>query len=805
MTPRGPRGDQSQPFDQRFLLFMLLSVSILMMFGGLGAPPPVEPAAQGAAGNVANENSDEFADELAEDADIAKPSAGKTELSATASDPDNAIAAEEGPAAEPQKVGLGSVDPEAPYRMLITLDNVGAGVERVELSSPDYRDLDDRSGYLGRLGAIDAPTKGAQITLVGRGTPAEQAGLQVGDIITSIQVTKKAEEGQATEKNSLTSAAELEAALATTKPGQTVRLGVSRTGAKQRSVEIKLIRQTLDLIRPEAENVRLHSPALAETYRSVGSLLVGLTRVGSLNTDDEEIVEANRRLATETWNVVEADEQSVTFSKQLADLGVTIEKRYVLAQLPAEGVQKATPAYHFDLQVSVRNTGTRAQAIGYELTGPNGLPIEGHWYAYKVGRGFSSYGLRDVVVRYANDKFTQISCASVVKGDVDPMGQGAPLAYVGVDAQYFASIIMPQKPTLTDVRFSEVRAVLPTADPGGDVRDSWKNASFVLSRKPEKLEPGAAALVDDYRIFAGPKLPELLAEYRVNDDPNHAIDGVLYYGWFGWAARPMLGLLHIFHSIFGNYGIAIILLTVVVRGAMFPLSKHQQQSMQKMQLLKPELDRITERYKSDAQKRAAAQQELFRKNNYNPAAGCLPMFIQLPIFIGLYRALAVDVELRQAPLFSDAIRFCSNLAAPDMFYDWSALTPRWWDNGEGMIALGPYLNLLPILSVVLFLVQSKMTMPEPTNDQMRLQQQMMKYMMGFMGLLLFKVASGLALYFIASSLWGLAERKLLPRPALPAGALAAPASAPLDKPVRTGGNKSPRGGRRGKPGDKKRR
>lgn len=800
MTPRGPRGDQSQQFDQRFLLFMLMSVTILIFFNGLTARPPVEPA-----GEVAQAAPEQEADgaEAAEQtgdsggvADQTPPSKSQTgEQQPAESEP---VADE--PVAEPQKVGLGSIDPDSPYRMLITLDNVGAGVERIELSSDEYRDLDDRSGYLGRLSTIDAPVGGAQVTVVGRGTPAEQAGIAVGDIIRSARVVEGPRAAALSESVSITSASDLERWLDATTPRQTIELGVRPADGAEQQVRLKLIRQPLDLVRPEAENVRLHSPDVADDYESVASLLVRLTRVGSLGVESPELIAANTQLEDETWAIEESTERSAIFRKTISSLGIAVTKRYTLAEIAGE---EGEPAYHFDLEVEVANLGADEKAIAYELTGPNGLPIEGFWYAYKVGRGFSSYGLRDVVVRYTNDRFTQIACSAVANGNVDPMGQGKPLAYAGVDAQYFAAIVIPEKPSLSDVCFSEVRAELATKPLGEKARDTWQNASFVMARQAETLPPGGVSIADSYRVFAGPKLPELLAKYQAGGDPAHAIDGVLYYGWFGWAARPMLGLLHIFNSIVGNYGIAIILLTVVVRGAMFPLSKHQQQSMQKMQLLKPELDRITERYKTDMQKRSQAQQELFRKHNYNPAAGCMPMFIQLPIFIGLYRALAVDVELRQAPLFSDSIRFCSNLAAPDMFYDWSAITPSWWDNGQGIIALGPYLNLLPILSVVLFLVQSKMTMPEPTNDQMRLQQQMMKYMMGFMGLLLFKVASGLALYFIASSLWGVAERKLLPKPAMPASTGETPKPLP-EKPVRTGGNKPPRGGRKKSGGKKKR-
>jgi YidC/Oxa1 family membrane protein insertase len=218
----------------------------------------------------------------------------------------------------------------------------------------------------------------------------------------------------------------------------------------------------------------------------------------------------------------------------------------------------------------------------------------------------------------------------------------------------------------------------------------------------------------------------------------------------------------------GNYGVAIILLTVLVRGCMFPLSIRQTRGAQKMQELQPEIKRIAEKYKNNPEAKVRAQQELFRKHNYNPLSGCLIILLQFPVFIGLYRGLAVDVELRQAPLISESIRWCSNLAAPDMLFPWHGFMPGFVTDSpsSGLLSilfLGPYFNLLPVLTITLFILQQKMFMPPATDDQQRTQQKMMKFMMVFMGLIFFKVASGLCLYFIATSLWGLAERKLLPK------------------------------------------
>jgi YidC/Oxa1 family membrane protein insertase len=182
-------------------------------------------------------------------------------------------------------------------------------------------------------------------------------------------------------------------------------------------------------------------------------------------------------------------------------------------------------------------------------------------------------------------------------------------------------------------------------------------------------------------------------------------------------------------------------------------------------------------------------QELWRKHNYNPMGGCLLALVQLPIFIGLYRALMIDVELRGAPLFGKAVRWCSNLGAPDMLYDWSGWMPAFIaDPGHGW--LGPYFNVLPIITIGLFLVQQKMFMPPATDEQTAMQQKIMTYMMIFMGFLFYTVASGLCLYFIASSLWGIGEKKLLPKligtgPAKPSAAVSSGRAPAL---VPSGGN-----------------
>ncbi|MCS7045958.1 MAG: YidC/Oxa1 family insertase periplasmic-domain containing protein [Gemmataceae bacterium] len=223
--------------------------------------------------------------------------------------------------------------------------------------------------------------------------------------------------------------------------------------------------------------------------------------------------------------------------------------------------------------------------------------------------------------------------------------------------------------------------------------------------------------------------------------------------------------------VFGSQGIAILLLTVLVRGMMFPISKKQAIFSIKMQEMAPELKKLAEQYKDDPRGRMEAQSKLYKKHGVNPFSGCLPMFLQLPIFLGLYFALQESISFRLAGFL-----WIENLAAPDMLLWWSESIPiiSSPDNQSGlsrgllesilgMFYLGPYLNILPIFAVALMVVQQKLMVPPPVDEQQAMQQKMMKYMMILIGIMFYKVASGLCIYFIASSAWGMAERKLLPK------------------------------------------
>ncbi|HMF12958.1 MAG TPA: YidC/Oxa1 family membrane protein insertase, partial [Gemmataceae bacterium] len=238
-----------------------------------------------------------------------------------------------------------------------------------------------------------------------------------------------------------------------------------------------------------------------------------------------------------------------------------------------------------------------------------------------------------------------------------------------------------------------------------------------------------------------------------------------------WCTNLMHGILWgIHHYLFGlNYGLCIILLTLLVRAAMFPLSRKQTLAAQRMQdkmaKLKPEIEKLKEKHKGDQQAFRQAQTELMLKNGLiNPLGSCWIMLLQMPIFMGLYFCLQESIHFRLA-----SFAWVENLAAPDMLIYWSQSIPlisspsNYSGSLLSILYLGPFFNLLPIIAVGFMIVQQSMMMPPPTDEQAAAQQKMMKYMTVFFGLMFYKVAAGLCIYFIVSSAWGFCERKLLPK------------------------------------------
>ena len=267
-------------------------------------------------------------------------------------------------------------------------------------------------------------------------------------------------------------------------------------------------------------------------------------------------------------------------------------------------------------------------------------------------------------------------------------------------------------------------------------------------------------VVHTYRVFAGPKLAAALIPYEAEDLASYRKNQWFSIPFASTLAKnviaPLLDKIYsltqavarVFGWKNGNYGIAIILLTMTVRLIMFPLGRKQAMMAKKMQDLQPVLAEVKEKYKDDKEALTRETMAVWKRNKVNPAAGCVPALIQMPIFVGLWQSLNNSVALRHSSFL-----YIRDLAAPDMMFKFPVTIPF----------LGDYFNLLPFLVVSLMLVQTKLFAPPPTTPEAEMNQKMMKYMMIVMAFMFYKVPSGLGLYFITSSLWQIGERLLLPK------------------------------------------
>ena len=482
---------------------------------------------------------------------------------------------------------------------------------------------------------------------------------------------------------------------------------------------------------------------------SIKPLLKGraaLTVDLSMESVDEAFAKQDIRasLRTLNWELLETEKDvdnsdvisGATFGIVSPDGSLEVRKIFQLQRVPADRISEPGirqiygSAYQLNVSIQLRNLSRKTIAAQYALQGPVGLPLEDVENARKYRD--IKVGFLDEYGAVSDELLTASALAKDVKNEsVEEWTK--PVQYAGVDVQFFAALIVPAGDQVARQTFATVTPTVVTLDQESERSD------ISLELKSSELEIPADGLVQhDFQMFLGPKSQELLAPFKA--------DTIIDYGWFGSISHVMTWLLKTFHGWGVHYGIAIIMLTILVRGMMFPISRKQAASSKKMKDLQPQLTAILEKYKDDKQKLAQAQMELYREADFNPFAGCLPVFLQLPIFISLYQALNNWVDLRMASFL-----WVDNLAAPDALFEMGFSIPF----------LGSDFNLLPLITVVLFYAQQKMFMPPPTTDEMAMQQKMMNFMMIFMGFLFYRVPAGLCVYFIASSAWGMSERKLL--------------------------------------------
>jgi YidC/Oxa1 family membrane protein insertase len=261
------------------------------------------------------------------------------------------------------------------------------------------------------------------------------------------------------------------------------------------------------------------------------------------------------------------------------------------------------------------------------------------------------------------------------------------------------------------------------------------------------VEPDATH-VANFRIYMGPRQNKYLA--AAWEDLPETLQYITWSSVMDTFAKVLLAMLNWFYAIIPNYGIAIILLTVVVRLAMLPLTLKSMKSMKRMQMLAPEMEKLKEKYGEDPQELNRQMMTMYKERGINPLGGCLPMLMQLPVFLALYRMLWSAFELRGAPF----VGWINDLSAPDnmVYLPFMKSLPF-------IPEAAHYLNVLPILMGVAMILNMKL-MPNTAAMQNPAQKTMMTIMPVFFSVICYNMASGLNLYILTSTLLGMAQQTL---------------------------------------------
>ncbi len=444
-------------------------------------------------------------------------------------------------------------------------------------------------------------------------------------------------------------------------------------------------------------------------------------------------------------------------------------------------------AYHFFLKLTLENEGydLKGRTLNWPLTltGASVVPSE----SFMQGPDYTIldyYGPPRVIaqrrertgVQGGKDKFLSADLVMADGKPNPPMGQRVVASVAGSFNQYidfagsyhkfFACLLSPlgrkSRDAVKDVSAFKVPLLYPGTE---GLRLKTKPWGQILPRFGLNLRVPEQGKKSDleFQVYAGPKdvtlwervpaYQDYYEVYRADLDRQNCFCTVPGVGFFG---RLLLTLLRFFHSIAGNWGVATIMLTVLVRLLLVPLNFKSQYEMahyqKRMSKVKPLMDEIRKKYAKNKQRMNQELMKLQKKHKLTPPLmGCLPMFITIPVFFGLFIALRVSFDLRQQPF----IWWIKDLSMPDMLFRIQEGATGWADK-----LIPDYFNVLPILMTLLWWLQQKL-MPKSDDPQQKQMQVMMQFMPILFGFMLYNYASGLALYMTVSSLFGIFEARLI--------------------------------------------
>ena len=374
--------------------------------------------------------------------------------------------------------------------------------------------------------------------------------------------------------------------------------------------------------------------------------------------------------------------------------------------------------YEFEARVQTTNGSREPVAVR------PGLELEQVYEGELAGDSYSFHG---IVVGSGKSGLKRYDLKDISKGKVEK----GPARWIAADAKYFTWILLPER------EWTVTRASL-IGETGVRVAAADTAAT---------LQPGDTVRAGA-RVFAGPKRSALL-EATGKDLPD-----LIDFGWFAVVAKPLVFLMKASNRVTGNYGIDIILLTILIKILFYPLTQKSIVSMKKMQELGPILKTLKEKYKGDSQRLNQETMNLYKTYKINPLSGCLPMVAQIPVFIALYKGLLVTIELRHAPFFL----WVNDLSAPEHLWD---------------IAVAGYtvpIRLLPLLMGISMFVQQKMT---PSAGMEPAQQKMMLFMPIIFTFMFWSFPTGLVIYWLVNNVLAIGQQVMYNRKAEAAKAVTA--------------------------------
>jgi YidC/Oxa1 family membrane protein insertase len=385
--------------------------------------------------------------------------------------------------------------------------------------------------------------------------------------------------------------------------------------------------------------------------------------------------------------------------------------------------------YMFTVRDEVVNKGSEPATIyPYALISRHGHPrLEGFYILHEGLIGvFGDQGLKEV------------GYAEIEKQKQIPFK--ATNAWLGITDKYWAATLIPDTSAAIQAVFSAAQA--------GTVKTYQTH--YLLD--PVTIQPGATGSANA-RLFAGAKEVETVDGYDRQYKLNR-FELLIDWGYFHFITKPLFLAMDWIYRYFGNFGVAILLITVIIKIFFFPLANKSYASMAKMKAVQPEMLAIRDRYADDKVKQQQAMMELYKKEKINPIAGCLPIVIQIPVFFALYKVLFITIEMRHAPFFG----WIKDLSAPDptTIFNLFGLIP--WDPSHVPV-LGPFLMLgvWPIIMGITMWLQMKLN-PAPPDPTQKMIFDWMPLIFTFM---LASFSAGLVIYWAWNNLLSVSQQSYI--------------------------------------------